>query len=354
MAYIGKSPDGTGVRSRFYYTQTSGGGTSVSGSSDDGTSLAFSDGAYVDVFLNGVLLVAGTDYNTSTANTIAGLAALANGDVVEVVVYDIFTVADTVSALNGGTFSNSVTIDKDGGTALTVDRATSNGNVAEFQKNGTTLAQIGALGVRGYFAADNAGISPYQNVIYPTNGTGTAVDNTVDIGHSSYRFKDLYLGGGIYLGGTGSANQISDYETGTWTATLGGTSSNPTVSSYAYNSGHYTKIGRQVFAHIYIRIEAGQISGGSGDATILGLPFASKSGGSISNGAGAWIENYTYTSTSFSSNRSYARPVMVAGESRMRIYQLSYSDPQQVTGWGLTQADDAALMFGGVMVYMTD
>lgn len=108
MAYIGKSPDGTGVRSRFYYTQSSGGGTSVSGSSDDGTSLAFSDGAYVDVFLNGVLLVAGTDYNTSTANTIAGLAALASGDVVEVVVYDIFTVADTVSSLNGGTFTGAV------------------------------------------------------------------------------------------------------------------------------------------------------------------------------------------------------------------------------------------------------
>jgi hypothetical protein len=120
MAYIGKSPDGTGVRSRFYYTQSSGGGTSVSGSSDDGTTLAFSDGAYVDVFLNGVLLVAGTDYNTSTANTIAGLAALANGDVVEVVVYDIFTVADTVSALNGGTFSNNVTINGD----LTVDTNT--------------------------------------------------------------------------------------------------------------------------------------------------------------------------------------------------------------------------------------
>ena len=120
MAYIGKSPDGTGVRSRFYYTQSSGGGTSVSGSSDDGTTLAFSDGAYVDVFLNGVLLVAGTDYNTSTANTISGLAALANGDVVEVVVYDIFTVADTVSSLNGGTFSNNVTINGD----LTVDTST--------------------------------------------------------------------------------------------------------------------------------------------------------------------------------------------------------------------------------------
>ncbi len=108
MAYIGKSPDGTGVRSRFYYTQISGGGTSVSGSDDNSNTLAFSDGEYVDVFLNGVLLVAGTDYNTNTANTISGLSALASGDVVEVVVYDIFTVADTVSSLNGGTFSGNV------------------------------------------------------------------------------------------------------------------------------------------------------------------------------------------------------------------------------------------------------
>ena len=150
MAYIGKSPDGTGVRSRFYYTQSSGGGTSVSGSSDDGTSLAFSDGAYVDVFLNGVLLVAGTDYNTNTANTIAGLAALANGDVVEVVVYDIFTVADTVSALNGGTFAGNVNfsgnIDVDGTT--TVDGLTSSealdvttsthANASVFKSTGTT------------------------------------------------------------------------------------------------------------------------------------------------------------------------------------------------------------------------
>tara|TARA_R100000406_G_scaffold38544_1_gene25614 strand:- start:470 stop:1480 length:1011 start_codon:yes stop_codon:yes gene_type:complete len=108
MAYIGKSPTGTGVRSRFYYTQTSGGGTSISGTDDSSKTLTFTDGEYIDVYLNGVLLVAGTDYNTNTANTISGLAALANGDVVEVVVYDVFTVADTVSASQGGTFNASV------------------------------------------------------------------------------------------------------------------------------------------------------------------------------------------------------------------------------------------------------
>ena len=106
MAYIGKSPSGTGVRSRFFYTQSSAGATSISGNDDDNRTLTFSDAEYVDVYLNGSLLAKG-DY-TAASNTISGLAALASGDIVEVVVYDIFTVADTVSAKDGGTFSGNV------------------------------------------------------------------------------------------------------------------------------------------------------------------------------------------------------------------------------------------------------
>ena len=53
------------------------------------------------------LLLAKGDY-TAASNTISGLAALASGDIVEVVVYDIFSVADTVSAKDGGTFSGNV------------------------------------------------------------------------------------------------------------------------------------------------------------------------------------------------------------------------------------------------------
>ena len=107
MAYIGKSPTGTGIRQRYYFTAT-GSETSLSGTDDNNLTLSFTDGAYVDVSLNGVALVAGTDYNTSTANTISGLSALAANDVVEIIVYDVFTVADTVSASNGGTFSGNV------------------------------------------------------------------------------------------------------------------------------------------------------------------------------------------------------------------------------------------------------
>ena len=109
MPYIGRSTDGFGVRNRFLYL-TSASDTSVSGADANGATLTFTDGAYVDVYLNGVLLKAGTDYNTNTANTIAGLSALSANDEVTVVVYDVFTVADMVSATSGGTFSGAVTV----------------------------------------------------------------------------------------------------------------------------------------------------------------------------------------------------------------------------------------------------
>ncbi len=110
MPYIGRS-EKFGVRNRFYYTQASGGATSISGNDDAGKGLSFTDGAYVDVALNGVTLVAGTDYNTTTANTIAGLSALSAGDIIEILVYDVFNVADTVSATSGGTFTGGVTME---------------------------------------------------------------------------------------------------------------------------------------------------------------------------------------------------------------------------------------------------
>ncbi len=106
MPYIGKSPH-FGVRNRFIYTAT-GDETSKSGADDSGATLTFTDGAYVDVYLNGVLLKPDTDYVTTTANTIGSLSALSTSDILEVIVYDVFSVSDTVSAASGGAFSGRV------------------------------------------------------------------------------------------------------------------------------------------------------------------------------------------------------------------------------------------------------
>tara|TARA_R100000808_G_C2152297_1_gene161622 strand:+ start:3806 stop:5293 length:1488 start_codon:yes stop_codon:yes gene_type:complete len=124
MPYIGKSPE-MGVRTRYYYT-VSAGATSVSGSDDNSKSLTFSDGEYVDVSLNGVALVAGTDYNTTTANTIAGLSAMSANDVIEVVVYDVFSVfsGDISGDLAvGGSLTSDGVLSAKGGVVFNEDSA---------------------------------------------------------------------------------------------------------------------------------------------------------------------------------------------------------------------------------------
>tara|TARA_R100000995_G_scaffold84494_1_gene63353 strand:- start:1232 stop:1993 length:762 start_codon:yes stop_codon:yes gene_type:complete len=115
----------------------SAGATSVSGSDDNSKSLTFSSGELVDVSLNGVSLVAGTDYNTTTSNTIAGLSAMSANDVVEVIVYDTFS-----------TFSGSISGDFAIGGDLTVTGvALARGAVVQRQYvNLTSTTQLGISG----------------------------------------------------------------------------------------------------------------------------------------------------------------------------------------------------------------
>ena len=114
MPYIGKSIDGLGIRERFTYVASSG-DTSISGADANSRTLAFDDPEYVDVFLNGVRLKKDTDYNLNTLNTISSLSALAANDEVEVIVQDVFTLADMVSANNGGDFRGNLGIQTDSG-----------------------------------------------------------------------------------------------------------------------------------------------------------------------------------------------------------------------------------------------
>ena len=110
MPYIGRS-EKMGVRTVYHYI-ASNGDTWVSGADADSKSMSFVDGNYIDVYLNGVRLKNGEDFNTTTANTVAGMSALNANDEVNVVVYDAFSVADTVQASTGGTFGGNITASK--------------------------------------------------------------------------------------------------------------------------------------------------------------------------------------------------------------------------------------------------
>ena len=106
MPYIGRGSD-FGVRSRFIYTATAG-QTTFSGNDDAGITLAYTDTLYMDVYQNGVLLVPATDYAASTGTSVVLVQGASVDDTLELLVHDIFSVADSVSAKDGGTFSGTI------------------------------------------------------------------------------------------------------------------------------------------------------------------------------------------------------------------------------------------------------
>ena len=98
MSYIGKTPT-QGFRQRFIFT-ASGSETSLSGADDNKvTPLTFTDGEYVDVKLNGCSFHCWHSTTTQQLQTrrCAHRAALTASDVVDITVYDVFSVANLSS-----------------------------------------------------------------------------------------------------------------------------------------------------------------------------------------------------------------------------------------------------------------
>ena len=98
-------------------------------------------------------------------------------------------------------------------------------------------------------------------------------DGGGDIGSSTKRFKDLYLSGGAYIGGTTSANLLDDYEEGTFTPVWTPASGSGQTISIAV--GVYTKIGNRCYFDITIATNGHGTA--SGNVTITGLPFTATS-----------------------------------------------------------------------------
>ena len=98
MSYIGKAP-GFGIRNRYYYTATAS-QTTFSGADDNGQTLAYADSKYLDVFLNGVSLVAVTDYTATTLTSITLTTGAAADDIIEIIAYEVFSVANLANYSN--------------------------------------------------------------------------------------------------------------------------------------------------------------------------------------------------------------------------------------------------------------
>ena len=160
---------------------------------------------------------------------------------------------------------------------LQLNRQANDGDIVEFRKDGTT---VGSIGTSTSYSGQMAINASSSNLIINANGSDYAFDSTQfypltagrNLGLSSNQFGNLYLSGGVYLGGTGSANLLDDYEIGTWNPSF--ILSSGTATGVAY--GRYIKVGQLVYVTFYL-----QITSGSGTIDyITNLPFASENSGS--------------------------------------------------------------------------
>jgi hypothetical protein len=171
------------------------------------------------------------------------------------------------------------------GEVLRVNRLSTDGDIATFRKDGTTVGSIGSHSSNITIGTGATGLRFYdtENVIMPRNpSTGANVDGTVSLGEQLNRFKDLFLSGGVFLGGTGAANKLDDYEEGDFTANYSATGLTVT---HDITTGKYTKVGNLVTFYILLGTDA--VSGvGAVQLTITGLPFAPAAAGLGSGGGG--------------------------------------------------------------------
>ena len=172
----------------------------------------------------------------------------------------------------------------DGSVCAYLNRNTSDGTIVEFRKDNSAIGSIGntgsALWIRG-----NSGLYFGSAKVLPTDNTGTVNNGVCDLGASAQRFNDLYLSGGIYLGGTVAANYLDDYEEGTWTPAFTAESGSFGSITYSRRFGRYTKVGNRLYYQLELRTSAVTIGTASGNLFISGLPFTSNGGAGRSTGA---------------------------------------------------------------------
>jgi hypothetical protein len=303
----------------------------ITGATTSLTGLNYTVGK-VHVFQNGVRLVDGTDYTATNGTTITLTVAAQNGDNVVVISQAAFQVADALLT-SGGTMTGDLTVqgaftsqgidDNADAVAMTIDsnenvfigktsagsatgvelaasgqvavtrdgavpaffrRNTSDGSLIDFNKDGTAVGSIGNDGVNLTINSSSTGhlqtvgTSRYywdDAQFYPAN------TNSKNLGHPSYQFKDAYLSGGVYLGGTGSANKLEDYEEGTWTPKLG----DNTTPISTVNIATYVKVGRMVTIQCDVTVQA---YSGSSTNYLRGLPFTGIAGVGTGGGCVGW------------------------------------------------------------------
>jgi hypothetical protein len=239
---------------------------------------------------------------------------------------------NTSSSLEGhNLFPSGYTVHaRSGQTVMSLNRLSTDGIIQDFRKGGTVVGSIGTYGNYATIGAVNTGLrfTDAVDAIQPHSmSTNLPTSGVTDLGRSNSQFKDLYLAGGVYVNGTGSANHLDDYEEGTWTPTFGG----GMTITYPSTTAKYTKVGTLVTWNCSIQWSGK--SGGSGTLTIS-MPFAA-------NGTGQWQGN---------ANSSYRHGITVASDSSGYMESNSASCYISLAGVNAGNVSVSQMAVGGHLI----
>jgi len=148
---------------------------------------------------------------------------------------------------------------RSGSGSVTVSNNIALATEGQIDINSTNLL-VRSTGNKSGLRFDTSTYTPFKN--------NAVADGTVDLGYASGKFKDLYLGGGAYIGGTVAANFLDDYEEGTFAASFGMNGSG-SLSMLRQNVA-YVKVGRMVT--ITGEVTVSSVSSPVGSMT-MSLPF---------------------------------------------------------------------------------
>ena len=185
---------------------------------------------------------------------------------------------------------------RDGGTVQYLRRLNSDGDILQFNKDGTAVGSIGTASSRVYIGTGDTGLRFTDDEITPFNPSVSADrDGTVDLGGSSTRFKDLYLSGGIRLSGS---DMLNYYEKGSWTPKIAHNDGTGEIS-LTVTAATYVRIGSLCYVQGYLR--AINPNGNQGTSSpyygIRNFPFTPQN-------YGVW--NLAYASSNITSYGGYS------------------------------------------------
>ena len=226
-------------------TSGSNGLTIVAGTADDG-SIHFADGTSgADAYRGqiyyshaGNYMVFGT--NASEAMRIDSSGNLLVGTTAE----STWTSTEGAAIRENGT----ATFTRDGNVPFYANRLTSDGDIARFSKDGTTVGSIAYSS--GNFRLDGDGLGLHlngsSNVIYPSNGSGSLNDGAVNLGISTSRFKNAHFSGTVNANAfVGDGSGLTGVGGGAWELV-----SSVTASSSSYLT--FTGLGSTYLQYMFV------------------------------------------------------------------------------------------------------